>query len=119
MCLSSLRSLLLSDRRIRSVVTFDRGGEWRLIHKPQNVDCVENTRNVRKMINSQASISHLLGVDNKNLCVCVIQCYLHIHGEHSRVNGITAMLPLSDPLAVGLVIAHGNPASHDHGPPKK
>ncbi|XP_067110380.1 sortilin [Osmerus mordax] len=75
-----LTNVLEEDRRIRSVVTFDRGGEWRLIHKPQNVDCVENTRN----------------------------CYLHIHGEHSRVNGITAMLPLSDPLAVGLIIAHGS-----------
>lgn len=36
------------------------------------------------------------------------QCNLHIHGEHSRRNRIVPMLALSEPTAIGLVIAHGN-----------
>lgn len=36
------------------------------------------------------------------------QCNLHIHGEHSRNNRIVPMLALSEPTAIGLVIAHGN-----------
>lgn len=36
------------------------------------------------------------------------QCNLHIHGEHSRNNHIVPMVTLSEPAAVGLVIAHGN-----------
>uniref|UniRef100_A0A3Q3N2F9 Si:dkey-159a18.1 n=1 Tax=Labrus bergylta TaxID=56723 RepID=A0A3Q3N2F9_9LABR len=34
------------------------------------------------------------------------QCNLHIHGEHSRNNRIVPMLALSEPTAIGLVIAH-------------
>lgn len=44
----------------------------------------------------------------KTSCVCVFpQCNLHIHGEHSRNNRIVPMLALSEPTAIGLVIAHG------------
>ncbi|TRY82358.1 hypothetical protein DNTS_015104, partial [Danionella cerebrum] len=35
-------------------------------------------------------------------------CNLHIHGEHSHFSGITPMLPLSEPTAIGLIIAHGS-----------
>ncbi|MEQ2271041.1 hypothetical protein XENORESO_020567, partial [Xenotaenia resolanae] len=34
-------------------------------------------------------------------------CNLHIHGEHSRNNKVVPMLALSEPSAIGLVIAHG------------
>ncbi|XP_042155924.1 sortilin [Oncorhynchus tshawytscha] len=76
-----LTNILEEDGRIRTVISFNRGGEWTLLNKPQNVEC---------------------GVDSRN------DCNLHIHGEYSRYNGITPMLPLSDPTAVGLVIAHGS-----------
>nr|XP_046152853.1 sortilin-like [Oncorhynchus gorbuscha] len=76
-----LTNILEEDGRIRTVISFNRGGEWTLLNKPQNVECGEDSRN---------------------------DCNLHIHGEHSRYNGITPMLPLSDPTAVGLVIAHGS-----------
>uniref|UniRef100_A0A674CRN1 Sortilin-like n=1 Tax=Salmo trutta TaxID=8032 RepID=A0A674CRN1_SALTR len=76
-----LTNVLEEDGRIRTVISFNRGGEWKLLNKPQNVECGEDSRN---------------------------DCNLHIHGEHSRYNGITPMLPLSDPTAVGLVIAHGS-----------
>ncbi|KAJ8007194.1 hypothetical protein DPEC_G00115000 [Dallia pectoralis] len=75
-----LTNVLEEDGRIRTVITFNKGGDWRLLNKPQNVECGEDETN----------------------------CNLHIHGEHSRFNSITPMLPLSDPSAVGLVIAHGS-----------
>ncbi|KAM3859028.1 sortilin [Diretmus argenteus] len=82
--ITSLRGVYLTnkleeDGRIRSVISFDRGGEWTLLNKPENVECDENVKN----------------------------CNLHIHGEHSRYNRITPMLPLSEPTVIGLVIAHG------------
>ncbi|XP_018541153.1 sortilin [Lates calcarifer] len=82
--ITSLRGVYLTnkldkDGRIRSVISFNRGGMWRQLNKPENVDCTEQTKN----------------------------CNLHIHGEHSRNNRIVPMLALSEPTAIGLVIAHG------------
>ncbi|KAM7378309.1 hypothetical protein PAMA_013283 [Pampus argenteus] len=82
--ITSLRGVYLTNRlgedgRIRSVVSFNRGGTWRQLTKPENVECGEEVKN----------------------------CNLHIHGEHSRNNLIVPMLPLSEPTAIGLVIAHG------------
>ncbi|XP_055367439.1 sortilin isoform X2 [Betta splendens] len=82
--ITSLRGVYLTnkldnDGRIRSVITFNRGGTWQQLNKPENVDCEEKSKN----------------------------CKLHIHGEHSRKNRIVPMLALSEPTAVGLVIAHG------------
>ncbi|XP_024913273.1 sortilin [Cynoglossus semilaevis] len=82
--ITSLRGVYLTnkldeDGRIRSVISFNRGGKWRQLKKPENVDCSEQTK----------------------------RCNLHVHGEHSRNNRIVPMLALSDPTAVGLVIAHG------------
>ncbi|XP_056093226.1 sortilin isoform X1 [Rhinichthys klamathensis goyatoka] len=82
---TSLRGVYLTnkleeDGRIRSVISFDRGGRWRFLNKPENVDCPDNSK----------------------------KCNLHIHGEHSHFSGITPMLPLSEPTATGLVIAHGS-----------
>ncbi|XP_051911502.1 LOW QUALITY PROTEIN: sortilin [Hippocampus zosterae] len=83
--ITSLRGVYLTnkldkDGRIRSVISFNRGGTWRRLSKPQNVECGEKVKN----------------------------CNLHIHGEHSRINHIVPMLLMSDPTAVGLVIAHGS-----------
>ncbi|KAM9771626.1 sortilin isoform X1 [Syngnathus typhle] len=83
--ITSLRGVYLTnkldkDGRIRSVISFNRGGTWHRISKPLNVECGEEVKN----------------------------CNLHIHGEHSRINHIVPMLLMSDPTAVGLVIAHGS-----------
>ncbi|KAK5605186.1 hypothetical protein CRENBAI_023332 [Crenichthys baileyi] len=67
------------DGRIRSVISFNRGGTWRQLKKPENVNCADNAK----------------------------RCNLHIHGEHSRNNKVVPMLALSEPSAIGLVIAHG------------
>uniref|UniRef100_A0A673AZX7 Sortilin-like n=1 Tax=Sphaeramia orbicularis TaxID=375764 RepID=A0A673AZX7_9TELE len=82
--ITSLRGVYLTnkldeDGRIRSVISFNRGGMWRQLKKPENVDCGEQVKN----------------------------CNLHIHGEHSRNNRIVPMLALTEPTAIGLVIAHG------------
>uniref|UniRef100_A0A3B5Q8L2 Sortilin-like n=1 Tax=Xiphophorus maculatus TaxID=8083 RepID=A0A3B5Q8L2_XIPMA len=83
--ITSLRGVYLTnkldiDGRIRSVISFNRGGTWRQLKKPQNVNCADNVK----------------------------RCNLHIHGEHSRKNRIVPMLALSEPTAIGLVIAHGS-----------
>ncbi|XP_026870065.2 sortilin isoform X2 [Electrophorus electricus] len=75
-----LTNILKEDERICSVISFNKGGEWRSIKKPNNVECGGSTK----------------------------RCYLHIHGEHSHYSGISPMLPLSSPSAIGLVIAHGS-----------
>ncbi|CAG5927509.1 unnamed protein product [Menidia menidia] len=82
--ITSLRGVYLTnkldvDGRIRSVISFNRGGTWRQLEKPENVDCGDHVKS----------------------------CKLHIHGEHSRRNQIVPMLALSEPTAIGLVIAHG------------
>ncbi|XP_072528644.1 sortilin isoform X2 [Salminus brasiliensis] len=75
-----LTNVLEEDGRITTVITFNKGGEWRPLRKPENVEC---------------------GKDVK-------RCNLHIHGEHSHYIGISPMVPLTDSAAVGLIIAHGN-----------
>ncbi|XP_056281267.1 sortilin isoform X1 [Pseudoliparis swirei] len=82
--ITSLRGVYLTnkldeDGRIRSVISFNRGGTWRHLNKPENVECGEQVKN----------------------------CNIHIHGEHSRNIRIVPMLALSEPTAIGLVIAHG------------
>lgn len=83
--ITSLRGAYLTNRldldgRIRSVISFNRGGTWSPLSKPENVDCGEQVK----------------------------KCNLHIHGEHSRNDHIVPMLALSEPTAIGLVIAHGS-----------
>ncbi|XP_068611668.1 sortilin [Brachionichthys hirsutus] len=82
--ITSLRGVYLTNRldddgRIRSVISFNRGGTWRQLNKPENVECGDQVQS----------------------------CNLHIHGEHSCNNRIVPMLALSEPTAIGLVIAHG------------
>ncbi|XP_059361320.1 sortilin-like isoform X2 [Carassius carassius] len=82
---TSLRGVYFTNRleedgRIRSVISFDRGRRWRFLKKPENVNCPNSSK----------------------------KCNLHIHGEHSHFSGITPMLPLSEPTAIGLIIAHGS-----------
>ncbi|XP_072233286.1 sortilin [Leuresthes tenuis] len=82
--ITSLRGVYLTnkldvDGRIRSVISFNRGGTWRQLKKPQNMDCGDHSKS----------------------------CNLHIHGEHSRKNEMVPMIALSEPTAIGLVIAHG------------
>lgn len=77
-------SVLAEDTSVQSVVSFDQGGEWVPLRKPANSKCDATAKDPDK-------------------------CTLHIHAAYSiamRLN--VPMLPLSEPNAVGLILAHGS-----------
>ncbi|KAM4610859.1 sortilin 1b [Polymixia lowei] len=79
-----ITSILAEDDSVQSVVSFDQGGEWLPLLKPANFKCDATSKDPDK-------------------------CSLHIHAAYStamRVN--VPMLPLTEPNAVGLIIAHGS-----------
>lgn len=103
--------LFVPDARIRTVITFNNGGKWWPLKKPENVDCEESARRVHKFGSNKKVHkfgSNYFTSECHNISMCMFQCNLHIHGEHSHYSGISPMLPLSDPSVVGLIIAHGN-----------
>ncbi|KAG7283883.1 hypothetical protein CRUP_034070 [Coryphaenoides rupestris] len=79
-----ITSTLAEDSSVQSVVSFDQGGEWVPLRKPDNSKCDVTAKDPEK-------------------------CSLHIHAAYStsmRLN--VPMLPLSEPNAVGLIVAHGS-----------
>ncbi|MCJ8744221.1 hypothetical protein PDJAM_G00115910 [Pangasius djambal] len=86
---SSLRgvymtSVLAHDGSVQTVVTFNQGGNWRPLKKPWNAECDSTAKDPN-------------------------MCSLHIHASYStsmRLN--VPMLPLTEPSAVGLILAHGS-----------
>ncbi|KAM6295167.1 sortilin [Aegotheles albertisi] len=79
-----ITSVLSEDNSIQSVITFDRGGEWVPLRRPKNSSC-DSTARSRD------------------------ECSLHIHASYSISQKLNVpMAPLSEPNAVGIVIAHGS-----------
>eukprot|EP00062_Callorhinchus_milii_P014248 gi/632963318/ref/XP_007897813.1/ PREDICTED: sortilin [Callorhinchus milii] len=79
-----LTSVLAEDGSVQSVITFDRGGEWKPLRKPEYSDCDSTAKNQD-------------------------ECSLHIHASYSTSQKLNVpMLPLSEPNAVGILIAHGS-----------
>ncbi|XP_061299389.1 sortilin isoform X2 [Pezoporus flaviventris] len=79
-----ITSVLSEDNSIQSVITFDRGGQWVPLRKPKNTSCDSTAR-------------------SKD------ECSLHIHASYSISQKLNVpMAPLSEPNAVGIVIAHGS-----------
>ncbi|XP_034977677.2 sortilin isoform X2 [Zootoca vivipara] len=79
-----ITSVLSEDNSIQSVITFDQGGEWVHLRKPENAKCDSTAKNKEK-------------------------CSLHIHASYSISQKLNVpMAPLSEPNAVGIVIAHGS-----------
>ncbi|KAF1608228.1 UNVERIFIED_CONTAM: Sortilin, partial [Eudyptes robustus] len=79
-----ITSVLSEDNSIQSVITFDRGGEWVPLRKPKNTTCDSTARSKE-------------------------ECSLHIHASYSISQKLNVpMAPLSEPNAVGIVIAHGS-----------
>uniref|UniRef100_A0AAR2KVX5 VPS10 domain-containing protein n=1 Tax=Pygocentrus nattereri TaxID=42514 RepID=A0AAR2KVX5_PYGNA len=79
-----MTSVLSEDGSVQTVVSFDQGGEWVPLKKPENSKCDSTAK-------------------DKDACS------LHIHASYSismKVN--VPVLPLSEPNAVGLIIAHGS-----------
>ncbi|XP_061583663.1 sortilin-like isoform X1 [Cololabis saira] len=89
--ISSLRgvymtSVLTEDGTVETVITYDQGAKWQTLRRPHNSNCNTDTSTNRPN-----------------------RCRLHIHASYSttmRVN--VPMLPLSQPNAVGLILAHGS-----------
>ncbi|XP_066528812.1 sortilin isoform X2 [Hoplias malabaricus] len=79
-----MTSVLAHDGSVQTVVTFDQGGKWRPLRKPWNGECDSTT-----------------GDPNR--------CSLHIHASYSTsMMPNVPMLPLTEPNAVGLILAHGS-----------
>ncbi|XP_027766918.1 sortilin, partial [Empidonax traillii] len=79
-----ITSVLSDDNSIQSVITFDRGGQWVPLRRPHNSSCDSTARSGD-------------------------QCSLHIHASYSISQKLNVpMAPLSEPNAVGIVIAHGS-----------
>ncbi|XP_078424563.1 sortilin-like [Cetorhinus maximus] len=79
-----LTNVLDKDNNIRSVITFDSGGEWKPLKKPDNSHCDATAKNSE-------------------------MCNLHIHAAYSISQTLDVPLPpLSAPNAVGLILAHGS-----------
>ncbi|KAG9270775.1 sortilin-like [Astyanax mexicanus] len=79
-----MTSVLAEDGSVQTVVSFDQGGEWVPLRKPENSKCDSTAKDKDK-------------------------CSLHIHASYSISMKLNVpMLPLSEPNAVGLIIAHGS-----------
>ncbi|XP_051532314.1 sortilin isoform X3 [Myxocyprinus asiaticus] len=72
------------DGSVQTVISFNQGGEWRPLQKPWNGVCDTTTEHPDK-------------------------CSLHIHASYSISMKLNVpMQPLTEPNAVGLILAHGS-----------
>uniref|UniRef100_A0A3P9PIZ7 Sortilin 1b n=1 Tax=Poecilia reticulata TaxID=8081 RepID=A0A3P9PIZ7_POERE len=79
-----ITSVLAEDKSVQSVVSFDQGGEWLPLRKPANTKCDATAKDPDK-------------------------CSLHIHAAYSIAMKLEVpMPPLTEPNAVGLIMAHGS-----------
>ncbi|XP_059385742.1 sortilin-like [Carassius carassius] len=79
-----MTSVLAVDGFVQTVITFNQGGEWQPLQKPWNGVCDSTTEYSDK-------------------------CSLHIHASYSISMKLNVpMQPLSEPNAVGLILAHGS-----------
>uniref|UniRef100_A0A671NKJ1 Sortilin n=1 Tax=Sinocyclocheilus anshuiensis TaxID=1608454 RepID=A0A671NKJ1_9TELE len=77
-------SVLAEDGSVQTVISFDQGGEWVPLKKPENSKCDSTAKDPE-------------------------MCSLHIHASYSTSMKLNVpMLPLSEPNAVGLILAHGS-----------
>uniref|UniRef100_A0A3Q2QZJ4 Sortilin 1a n=1 Tax=Fundulus heteroclitus TaxID=8078 RepID=A0A3Q2QZJ4_FUNHE len=89
--ISSLRgvymtSILTEDGTVETVITYDQGAKWQPLRRPQNSDCDAATSTNRPN-----------------------RCKLHIYASYSTAMKMNVpVLPLSQPNAVGLILAHGS-----------
>lgn len=81
-----MTSVLTEDGAVETVITFDQGAKWQRLQQPQNSLCDTETSTNRPK-----------------------KCRLHIHASYSTTMKMNIpMLPLSQPNAVGLILAHGS-----------
>ncbi|KAM8753841.1 sortilin 1b [Acanthopagrus schlegelii] len=79
-----ITSILAEDSSVQTVVSFDQGGEWVPLRKPADSKCDATAKDPDK-------------------------CSLHIHAAYSTAMRLNVpMLPMTEPNAVGLILAHGS-----------
>uniref|UniRef100_A0A671TIS8 Sortilin 1b n=1 Tax=Sparus aurata TaxID=8175 RepID=A0A671TIS8_SPAAU len=79
-----IASVLAEDSSVQTVVSFDQGGEWVPLRKPADSKCDATAKDPDK-------------------------CSLHIHAAYSTAMKLNVpMLPMTEPNAVGLILAHGS-----------
>uniref|UniRef100_UPI00358DE0EF sortilin n=1 Tax=Myxine glutinosa TaxID=7769 RepID=UPI00358DE0EF len=75
-----LSSQVMQDGNVKTVITYDQGGVWQSLPKPQNEECIGSG-----------------------------ECHLHLHGATSILRGLPVpQAPLSEANAVGIILAHGS-----------
>ncbi|KAM9860209.1 sortilin-like [Aulostomus maculatus] len=81
-----MTSILTEDGAVETVITFDQGATWQVLRKPQNSNCDTESSSNRPN-----------------------RCRFHIHAMYSTTMKMNVpMLPVSQPNAVGLILAHGS-----------
>ncbi|XP_005924733.1 sortilin [Haplochromis burtoni] len=81
-----MTSVLADDGTVETVITYDQGAKWQRLRRPENSHCNTDTSTNRPN-----------------------RCRLHIHASYSTTMKMNVpMLPLSQPSAVGLILAHGS-----------
>uniref|UniRef100_A0A1A8FY53 Sortilin 1a n=1 Tax=Nothobranchius korthausae TaxID=1143690 RepID=A0A1A8FY53_9TELE len=81
-----MTSVLTEDGEVETVITYDQGATWQPLHQPRKSACNTETSTNRPN-----------------------RCRLHIHASYSTSMKMNVpMLPLSQPNAVGLILAHGS-----------
>uniref|UniRef100_A0A671SSC2 Sortilin n=1 Tax=Sinocyclocheilus anshuiensis TaxID=1608454 RepID=A0A671SSC2_9TELE len=81
-----MTSVLAVDGSVQTVITFNQGGEWQPLQRPWNGVCDSTTEYPDK-----------------------VRCSLHIHASYSISMKLNVPVqPLSEPNAVGLILAHGS-----------
>ncbi|XP_017290114.1 sortilin [Kryptolebias marmoratus] len=86
-----MTSILTEDGEVETVITYDQGAKWQPLRRPENSPCNTETSTNRPN-----------------------RCRLHIHASYSTTIKMNVpMLPLSQPNAVGLILAHGSVGDAD------
>ncbi|BFZ08463.1 hypothetical protein BsWGS_11502 [Bradybaena similaris] len=80
-----LTSQMNDDKSIHTMITYNRGAEWKKVTAPVGVECQNEQKD---------------------------GCYLQIHNAYSIHRGINAQLPHSQKAAFGLVLVHAHVASN-------
>uniref|UniRef100_A0A8D3EER6 VPS10 domain-containing protein n=1 Tax=Scophthalmus maximus TaxID=52904 RepID=A0A8D3EER6_SCOMX len=81
-----MTSALTEGGAVETVISFDQGASWQTLRRPENSHCDTETSTNRPN-----------------------RCRLHIHASYSTTMKMNVpMLPLSQPSAVGLILAHGS-----------
>ncbi|XP_038154064.1 sortilin-like [Cyprinodon tularosa] len=81
-----MTSILTEDGTLETVITYDQGAKWQPLPRPQNSDCDTETSTNRPN-----------------------RCKLYIYASHGTAMKVKVpVLPLSQPNAVGLILAHGS-----------